>query len=163
MTRGVLALVLIGFTLAGCGSSHRISLPCDPQPQGALCLKIFHENGKSTGKVTDIVAYFSASASPLTGKTWRLALAYGRSGISPGPTRHGNPPQETFCKDSQGNTVTTGVGCDDTFASEFASFGDFPGFRVPLASVPVPLCLVEQVQENGKWVAGPAKRVCEPS
>jgi len=156
MKRGVLALAVIVFALAGCGSSHGISLACDPQPQGALCLKIFRDKGK----VTDIVAYFSASESPLTGKTWRLALAWGKSGISPGRTRHGNPPQETFCKDSHGNTVTTGSGCHDTLASEFASFGDFPGFRVPLASIPEPLCVQEQVQQNGKWIAGPAKPAC---
>jgi len=154
---GVLAGIVCGLVLAGCGgSTPRVSLPCNPKPQGALCLKIFRDKGK----VRDIVAYFSASESPLTGKTWRLALTYGESGISPGRTRHGNPPQATFCKDSQGHTVTTGTGCDDTLASEFASFGDFPGFRVPRASIPEPLCVQEQMQQNGKWTAGPAKPAC---
>lgn len=156
MTRGVLALAVIAFALAGCGSSHRgISLPCNPKPQGALCLKVFTDKGN----VTDVIAYLSASASPLTGKTWRLALGWGESASAPTRARHGNPPEETFCKDSQGNTVTTGSGCDDTLASFFASRGDFRGFHVS-ASVPVPLCVHEQVQQNGKWVDGPAKPAC---
>jgi hypothetical protein len=154
--RGPSALVvaLAALVLAGCGGSHRssISLPCNPKPQGALCLKVFQDRGKAT----DVVAYLAASGSALTGKTWRLALTYGRAGISPTHPRHGSPPEETFCKDAHGNTVTTGNGCDDTLASAFASFGDFRGFRVP-GSLPVPLCLREQVQVNGKWTAGPAK------
>jgi hypothetical protein len=155
----VIAAAVGAVMLAGCGGStlpHPTSLPCNPQPQGALCLKIFKDNGK----VTDVVAYLSASDSPLTGKTWRLALTYGDMASFPTRSHHGNPPAETFCKDGQGNTVTTGNGCHDILASEFASAGDFPGFRVPRASIPVPLCLHEQVQQNGKWTAGPAKPAC---
>jgi hypothetical protein len=159
MRRGVLALAVIAFALAGCGSSHGISLPCKPQPQGALCLKVF----TSKGKVTDVIGYFSASASPLTGKFWRLALGWGRSASAPTRARYGNPPAATFCKDSQGNTVTTGDGCNDTLAAFYASGGDFAGLRVPVGSLPNPVCLREELRSYGEWVAGPAKRVCWPS
>lgn len=152
------AVALAALAIAGCGGSHAISLPCAPEPHGHLCLKVSRDGN---GKVTDVIAYFSASASPLTGKKWRLALTYGQSGIYPGRTRHGNPPRETYCKDAHGDTATTGNGCDDTLAADYASLGDFAGFSVPRASLPdEPTCVQEQVMENGKWIAGPPKPAC---
>lgn len=157
------AATLGAVALAGCGGSGiphgGFSLPCNPQPEGALCLKAFSYSGKAR----EVIAYFSASASPLTGKTWRLALTYGRAASVPTIPQHGNPPEETFCKDSNGQTVTTVSGfsgCDDTLAEFRASLGDFPGFDMPMASLPNPLCVREQVQKHGKWVAGPAKPDC---
>jgi hypothetical protein len=168
MVRGavaVIAALLSGVALVGCGRSSAFPIPppashlCAPQPKGALCLKVFTNNGKTT----DVIAYLSASDSPLAGKTWRLVLGWGRAGKTPTRARHGNPPDATFCKDSHGNTITTETGCHDTLASFYASGGDFADFQVPTASVPVPLCVREEVQENGKWIAGPAKQACAPS
>lgn len=166
------ALALATLILAGCGGSvfalptvpvpprslASPSLPCSPQPQGALCLNVI----KANGKVGDVIAYLSASASPLTGKTWRLDLTWGYKGSAPTRAEHGNPPVEVFCKDSQGHTVTTGNGCDVTLGEAVASFGEFHGFRMPMASIPKPLCVHEQLKENGKWVEGPAKPACVP-
>lgn len=166
------ALALAMLVLAGCGGSlfagpaflvpsrslASPSLPCRPQPRGALCLKVF----KESGKVGDVIAYLSASGSPLTGRTWRLDLTYGRSASFPTRAHHGNPLEVTSCRDSQGHTVTTGNGCHDTLAEAVATFGDFRGLRMPMASVPVPLCVREQVLENGRWVAGPARQACVP-
>lgn len=158
-------LAVIAFVLAGCGGSRGFSppppfqSPCSAEPQGHLCLNVYEDKGKAT----EIIAYLSDSSSSLTGKTWRLALGWGESGIAPTSAQHGNPPEQTFCKDSAGQTITTGNGCDDTLAEFRAGLGDFSAFRVPNASLPNPLCLFQQVRENGKWVAGPAKRVCWPS
>jgi hypothetical protein len=151
MKRGVLALPVIAFALAGCGSSHGLSLPCDSQPQGALCLKVFM-NAKN--KVTDVIAYLAVSGSPLKGKTWRLVVTTGGAKY-PGPDRHGNPPRETFCHPS-----STLSGCDDSLAAEYASGGDF-GPELPGAASAMSVCLSEEVLSDEKWSAGPASPVCE--
>ncbi|HZS30666.1 MAG TPA: hypothetical protein VFA37_05370 [Gaiellaceae bacterium] len=150
MPRGLIGIVvaLVGVVLlAGCGGSGGISLPCSPEPQGHLCLKVFH-NGST---VTDAIAYLSATESPLAGKTWRLVLATD-GGTFPGRTHHGLPPDQTFCKDQAGHTVTTGDGCHDTLAEERASVGDFPRFAVP-KKLPTgtQLCVSEEILAGGSW------------
>lgn len=154
MVLRIAAVMGVAGVLAGCGSSSPASPPnqtlCTPKPQGALCLKLFRDGGR----VTDVIAYLASSGPALTGKTWRLALGWGESGIAPGRSRHGNPPAAAVCGDSHA------AGCDDTLAEAVASHGDFAGFSVPVASVPAPLCVHEQLQENGKWIDGPAKPAC---
>lgn len=159
MRRGVIAIALgaLSFAAAGCGGSGGISLPCSPQPQGKLCIEVFRD-GK---KVTDAIGYLSASQSPLAGKTWRLVLTAGGHAY-PGPTRHGNAPQATFCKDSFGKTVTTAPGCHDVLAAEYASLGDFTGFSPPKTfGSAVDLCVSEQIRTAGAWkTAAQPARAC---
>ena len=115
--------------------------------------------------VNDVIGYLSASDSPLAGKTWRLALsryacdpgsaarpACVADATYPGPTRHGAPPVQTYCRAQDGTTVTTGTGCHDTLAQEMASIGDWSGFSVPkrLASRTW-LCVAEQIRLGGSW------------
>jgi hypothetical protein len=153
------ALVLAGLTcaLAGCGGSNRaLSLPCNPQPQGAICVKVFHDHLS----VEDVIAYLSASESPLAGKTWWLVLTAGGR-TYPGLTRHGTPPIQVFCK-VNGQTVTTGDGCHDTLADVHASIGDFPGFNPPVSlKSGGDVCVFEQIQTSGTWhTAAPPPRAC---
>jgi hypothetical protein len=144
----VVGVVLALAGLAGCGgSSNPLGLPCNPQPHGALCIKVFRDGRK----VTDAIGYLAASNSPLAGKTWRISLrAAGRT--YPGPTRHGNPPRATFCRDANGTTVSTPIGCHDTLASAYASMGDFAGFDLP-KSLPsnAHLCVFEQIEYGSSW------------
>jgi hypothetical protein len=154
--------------LAGCGSASGSAIPasdpmrlCAPQPHGAVCIKVFHDNGT----VTDVIGYLSATDSPLAGTTWRLVL--GRyscdpgsaakpsctaAATYPGPTRHGRPPRQTSCRAQSGQTVTTPSGCHDTLAQALATFGDWSGFSVPkrLASSTW-LCVAEQIRVGGEW------------
>ena len=151
----VVAGIVVGLALAGCSNANApVSLPCNPQPSGALCIKVFHD-GLS---VTDVIGYLSASGSPLAGQTWRLVVrAGGRT--YPGRTRHGNPPLAISCRNANGSTVTTGSGCDDTLAADYATSGAFAGFDVPKEFFStVDLCVAEQVRTAGKWrtVAQPA-------
>lgn len=140
---GIVAVV----GLAGCGGSRGLSLPCNPQPQGALCVKVFHDHLS----VKDVIGYLSASESPLAGKTWRLVLTSGGR-TYPGQTRHGNPPIEVYCRDGNGQTVTTGDGCHDTLAAAYAAGGDFPGFNLPVSLKSASdICIAEQVQTSGTW------------
>ena len=140
--------VLAVVALVGCGGSKKsLGLPCNPEPHGALCIKVFRDGRK----VTDAIGYLAASNSPLAGKTWRLSLrAAGRT--YPGPTRHGNPPPATFCRDANGTTVSTPIGCHDTLASAYASMGDFAGFNLP-KSLPsnARLCVYEQIEHGSSW------------
>jgi hypothetical protein len=155
--------ILVGavsvFLLAGCGrSSSAFSLPCNPQPHGQLCVKLVRANGK----VSDVIGYLAASDSPLTRRTWRLVLSAGGKSFD-GPTRHGNPPRATSCRDSNGNTVTTPAGCHDTLASAYAALGEFPGLHLPLPSG-IRLCLSEQLQSGNSWrVEDPPPAACATS
>lgn len=143
----LIALPAVVAALAGCGGASGVSLPCSPQPDGHLCLKIFHDGLK----VTDVIAYVSAFGSPLAGKTWRLVLATD-SGTFPGRTRHGEPPIATYCRDQSGRTVTTGDGCHDTLASGYATMGDFAGFSVP-KKLPsgTQVCVSVEILAGGSW------------
>ncbi len=164
VTRGIAAFVAAvvgGAVLAGCGGSTvplpPLSLPCNPQPQGALCIKVYNDHLN----VRDVIGYLSASESPLAGKTWRLVLTVGGRSY-PGLTQHGNPPLQVFCKDASGNTVTTGIGCHDTLADAYASIGAFPGFNPPkrLTSA-TDISIAEQVQTAGTWhTVAPPARAC---
>ncbi|HEY2355003.1 MAG TPA: hypothetical protein VGH79_08925 [Gaiellaceae bacterium] len=155
MKRGALALAVIAFVLAGCGSSNKLSLPCNAKPRGALCLKLFTNAKKS--EVTDVIGYLAVSGAALKGKTWRLLVITG-GGSYPGPTRHGNPPRETFCRPS-----STLPGCDDSLAAEYASHGDFgSALPVPFGATPtMSVCLYEEVLSGRKWRTGPAGVDCE--
>lgn len=165
MNRGMRwAITILGaavavFLLAGCGgSSNALGLPCNPQPHGRLCIKLVQNNGK----VSDVIGYLAASDLPLTGKTWRLVLAAGGKSYD-GPTRRGNPTRATSCRDSQGNTVTTPVGCHDTVASEYATLGEFSGLHLPLASG-IRLCVSEQLRTGESWrVENPPAAACTTS
>jgi hypothetical protein len=152
---GILGAAVAALLLAGCGGSNALSLPCSPQPHGGLCIKLVRTNGK----VSDVIGYLSASDLPLTGRTWRLALSAGGESFD-GPTRHGNPPRATSCRDASGNTVTTPTGCHDTLASAYASLGDFPGLQLPPASG-TRLCVSEQLRSGNSWrVEDPPTAVC---
>ena len=165
MTRWLLALVAVAVAasgLAGCGGSSTPPLvpgPCirAPKPHGALCLTIVRRNGK----VTDVIGELAVSGPALAGKTWRLALGFGQSGSLPTQTHQGDPPPVTYCSNGQINTTMTLVEtCGEWRETARASRGDFPGFEVPRASIPEPLCLHEQVQRDGSWVEGPATPTC---
>ena len=149
MSRVAIALagIALGLTLAACGNSNPLGLPCNPQPEGAICLNVYNDHLQ----VRDVIAYLSESDSPLAGKTWRLALtAGGRS--YPGVTQHGTPPIQVFCKDAAGQTITTGDGCHDTLADERTEGGDFPGFEPPVSLRSAgEICVTEQIRTNGKW------------
>ena len=155
---GIVGAIVAAFLLAGCGGSggsNPLGLPCSPQPHGRLCIKLVSSNGK----VSDVVGYVAATDLPLTGKTWRLALSDGGESFH-GPTRHGNPPRATSCRDANGNTVTTPIGCHDTLASAYATNGDFPGLHLPLASG-TRLCISEQLRNGNSWrVQDPPTAVC---
>jgi hypothetical protein len=69
---GILGAVVAAFLLTGCGGgSNALSLPCNPQPHGQICIKLVRSNGK----VSDVIGYLAASEFPLTGRTWRLVLS----------------------------------------------------------------------------------------
>jgi hypothetical protein len=155
---GILGGSVVALLVAGCGGSNALSLPCNPQPHGQLCITLVRSNGK----VSDVIGYHAASDSPLTGKTWRLVLSAGRKSFD-GPTRHGNPPRATSCRDSSGNTVTTPIGCHDTLASEYATLGAFPGLHLPLASGKR-LCISLQQRSGNSWrVEDPPTAACATS
>jgi hypothetical protein len=115
--------------------------------------------------VQDVIGYLSASDSPLADKTWRLVLGRyacdpgssaqpgcSATAIYPGPTRHGPPPVQTYCRTQDGTTVTAGTGCHDTLAQEMASIGDWSGFVVPKRfATHTWLCVAEQIRTDGSW------------
>jgi hypothetical protein len=139
----ILGGAVVALLLAGCGGgSNALSLPCNPQPHGQLCIKLVRSNGK----VADVIGYRAASDLTLTGKTWRIALSAGGRSFD-GPTRHGNPPRATSCLESNGNPVTTPTGCHDTLGSAYASLGQFPGVHLPLVSG-TRLCISEQLRSG---------------
>jgi hypothetical protein len=163
-----LAALAGAVALSGCGSASGSSVPvsrpttlCAPQPNGALCIKVFQHGGT----IQDVIAYLSASDSPLAGKTWRLVLsrfacdpgsaaqpACAASATYPGPTRHGLPPQQTYCRTQSGQTVTTGAGCHDTLAQQMASIGDWSGLVVPKRFASRTwLCVSEEIGTGGSW------------
>jgi hypothetical protein len=154
----LVVIALAAAVLAGCGSgSNPLGLPCNPQPNGAICVKVFNDHLH----VRDVIVYLSASDSPLAGKTWRLVLTAGGK-TYPGERQHGVPPLQVFCKDSAGQTITTGNGCHDTLADQRASIGEFPGFNPPMSlNSAGDVCVAEQIETNGTWhtEATPA-RVC---
>jgi hypothetical protein len=154
--------------LSGCGSGSGSDVPtsvaktlCATKPHGALCIKVFRHGGT----VQDVIAYLSAADSPLAGKTWRLALsryacdpgsaaqpACAADATYPGPTRHGLPPQQTYCRTQSGQTVTTGAGCHDTLAQQMASIGDWSGFVVPKRFASHTwLCISQEIRTGGSW------------
>ena len=142
----VIAGTLCVFALAGCGSSDSsdgsLPLPCAPQPDGALCIKVSHDGLK----VQDAIGYLSASRSPLARKTWRLVLRVGGR-TYPGRTRHGNPPSAISC-----NPGKLDPECHDKLAADYASFGDFVGFDPPKELVSgTQVCVAEQRQDRGRW------------
>lgn len=163
---GVAALATV-LALTGCGSaSGKVPVPpvpqCHAQPTGALCIKVF----QSGHAVRDVIAYLSASESPLGGRTWRLTLSrYGcdpgsqprpqcrPASTYPGVTRRGRPPIETSCRENGSTTViTTPSGCHDTLAQETASFGDWPAFHVPKKfATRTWLCVSEEIRSAGSW------------
>jgi len=148
MTRAAIACagVVALLALAGCGNSNPLGLPCNPSPQGTICVKVYNDHLQ----VRDVIAYLSASDSPLGGKTWRLVLTAGGR-TYPGTSQRGAPPIQVFCK-VNGQTITTGNGCHDTLGEFRPSFGDFPGFnpRVSLKSAG-DICVFEQIQTGGTW------------
>jgi len=89
MTRVAFALAGLAcvLALAGCGDSNGISLPCNAQPQGAICVKVYNDHLQ----VQDVIAYLSATDSPLPGKSWRFLLTAGGR-TYPGVAHHGTPP-----------------------------------------------------------------------
>ncbi len=107
----------------------------------------------------DVIAYLSASESPLAGKTWRLVLTAGGR-TYPGPSRHGTPPIQVYCKDANGQTITTADGCHDTLAEARAV--DFLGFNPPVSLQSAgDICIAEQIETNGTWhTAAPPARAC---
>ncbi|MDX6481595.1 MAG: hypothetical protein QOG85_2105 [Gaiellaceae bacterium] len=132
MTRGLLALAVIAFALAGCGSSGSVSVPCSPKPGGALCLKLV----RSDGKVRDVIAYRAGRAPQLRGMNWRLDVGVGRLSYS-GPIRHDDP----------------------ALASEYASHGDFPGLHLPVGEEWL-VCVGEEIRSvggrwSGRWLKKP--------
>jgi hypothetical protein len=166
VTTGVAALAG-ALALSGCGSAAgNVPVPpapqCHAQPTGALCIKVF----QSGHTVRDVIAYLSASESPLGGRTWRLTLSrYGcdpgsqarphcrPAAAYPGVTRRGRPPIETSCRQNGSMTVmTTPRGCHDTLAQETASLGDWPTFRVPKKlATRTWLCVSEEIRSAGSW------------
>jgi hypothetical protein len=157
--------------LAGCGSSAGSTLPMvsspavqfPARPDGELCIKPFQHGSV----VQDVIGYLSASDSPLAGKTWRLVFSrFGcdpgsadrphcaATATYPGPTRHGPPPVQTYCRTQDGTSVTTGTGCHDTLAQQMASVGDWSGFVVPKRFASGTwLCVAEQIRVGGSWHA----------
>ena len=171
MSRLVVAIVVglvAACVLSGCGGSSPISLPCNPRPAGALCIKVFHDGLD----VRDVITYLSASESPLTDKKWRLALAVYRcdpgtgsvpscrpAKIYPGPVRHGNPPIAISCRTANGSTTTVPVGCHDTLVQETALLGEFAGFKAPKEFTSrVWLCVSEELVQGAPGM--PPTRAC---
>ena len=120
MVRGAIAIavgVAAALSLAACGNAYSRT-PCAPQPQGAVCIKVFHDGAT----VRDVIGYLAASSSPRPQEKWRLVLmvypcdpggkpvpACIPTHIYPGPTRRGNP----------------------AIVQETGSYGDFAGFDLP--------------------------------
>ena len=173
--RGCLtALVLTVSVLSACSSSKPSgSVPCAASPSGTVCIKVM-KTGNSVG---DVLAYLSASESPLDGHTWRLSLdAYscnpgtaGQAACSvtssyPGPTRSGPPQLSTSCRTSSGAMTTTPPGCHDTLAEQLATFGDWKGF-VTLPHTYTQrtwLCVSEQVETGTTWATATGALATKP-
>jgi hypothetical protein len=151
MVRGALVVAFAVALLAGCGGSGfphpSFSLPCAPQPEGALCINVTSDHLS----VKEVMAYLSASGVPLTGKTWRFLLTVGGRSYA-GPSRHGNPPLQVFCKDASGNTVTIGNGCHVLLGSARTESGGFGAFNPPVSVTSgTQICVAEQVKTAGTW------------
>ena len=179
------ALVTMMMCLTGCTSATHVPSPsgpspCPTQPGGALCIHVLADHRS----VRDVIGYASYGDDYLAGKTWRLVLSTYRcdpgttqtptckpSATYPGPSRSGLPPASTYCRASNGATLTNAPGCHDTLAQNSAVDGDWPGFAGPSGSLPITfpttttVCLSEQVQAGGTaatWVdaATSPRRAC---
>jgi hypothetical protein len=134
-----------------------------------LCIKILSDKGT----IGDVFGYLASSESPLAGTHWRLVLnSYhcdpGTSATAscapvdtyPGPTRHGVPPINSYCR-SDGTTDTTSAGCHNTLASETGTHGDWSGLTLADHGLTVRqktwLCVSEQVRSSRGWVEAPSE------
>ena len=153
MPRFAISAVALAAALAlgGCGGggSSAITtlpdgnaLPCPAQQQGALCVKIFRD-GET---LQDVIAYLTASGSPLEGKTWRLVASVGGRSY-PGPARRGDPPVDPECYPNSKKPD-----CTITLAEELASRGDFSPLQLP-QQVPLntQICVSEQLRSGSAW------------
>jgi hypothetical protein len=114
----------------------------------------------------------SASLPILAHHRWQLALAIypcdpGTGSVPhcipmkiyPGPTRHGNPPLATSCRNANGATTTTPNGCHDTLAQEVATHGDFFGFDPPQSLASQVWVCIQEGLGQGSPTAAP-ERAC---